>query len=247
MKYSLSNRLPRIYLRQADEIKVDGNDIAKMFEYIDEFPDKEFVLCISRQNEFPDIEKLKAFNKLLNGKFTCELENLHLAYILKENNIKFYWKYAATSFYELKSLKDLGVSQVLINAPLFFSLDKVKSFGLPIRIIPHMCYEDYIPKQNGLTGTWVRPEDEPIYDEYITTYEFKESSLTKTETLFDIYRNKKKWVSNSIFLFKNLNLDIYLNAMPDEVITQRLNCGQKCMENSNICNMCNSGARLIKL
>lgn len=44
--------------------------------------------------------------------------------------------------------------------------------------------------ENGIKGTYIRPEDIEYYEEYINTICFYNEGLKQEETLFDIYKNK---------------------------------------------------------
>lgn len=226
------------FLKKANEIKVDFRDRERLFDYIDDYPTKSFVLSIPAGEKI-EFSKLKAYNEKLNGKFYCELEDITNCEVFKENNIKFFWKYPVTNFYELQGLKDLGVSYVLIDAPIFFSLEKVKKFDIPIRVIPNVCYEGYIPREDGLHGSWIRPQDFDLYEPYISVYEFKAEHLRQIETLYHIYAENKDWVNNMNLLLTNFNLSVLATAIPPEVVETRLNCGQRCTENR--CHLCERG------
>ena len=92
------------------------------------------------------------------------------------------------SYFELKGLKDLGVSYVLIGAPLIFDLKNVASYGIPIRAIPNLAYEPYIKHKNGIKGGWIRPEDVDTYGEHIAVLEFyAPKALSKESAIFKVY------------------------------------------------------------
>ena len=124
-------------------------------------------------------------------------------------NIKFYYKYLATSFYELKGLKDLGVSYVLIGAPLVFDLKNVAQYDIPIRVIPNIAYEPYLDHQDGIIGQWIRPEDVDKYGQYVAVLEFyAPKALEKEAALFRVYAEQKQWPGNLNLLIDNLGVDL---------------------------------------
>ena len=112
---------------------------------------------------------------------TLALENVRMAKACHENKIRFYWAYPITSFYELRGLVYLGVSELLLGAPLYFDLAQVKKEGLPIRLVANLCFDGYIPRPNGVCGTYVRPEDVPVYEKYVETLEFDIDECTVDE------------------------------------------------------------------
>jgi hypothetical protein len=81
----------------------------------------------------------------------------------------------------------MGVSQVLIGGPLYFDLAPVAKKGVPIRVVANMCFDSYIPREEGICGTYIRPDDVDEYDKYVTTIEFFAEKLEKEATLLEIY------------------------------------------------------------
>lgn len=49
MKYCISGRQKKSVLRQADEIKMQYKDKDRLIDYIEEFPDKTFILSIPKE------------------------------------------------------------------------------------------------------------------------------------------------------------------------------------------------------
>ena len=87
------------------------------------------------------------------------LEDINMYKECKLHKVKYYWAYPITSFYELEGIVALGVCQILIGAPLFFDLFRVQSFGKDIRVVANNCFDNYIPRENGICGVYIRPED----------------------------------------------------------------------------------------
>ena len=82
------------------------------------------------------------FNKLCN--LEVALMSLNDINRCKEHNIKFFWGYEIISYYDLKRLVDLGVSQVLLGNELYFDVKNIKEhFNIPIRLIANKCFDSY--------------------------------------------------------------------------------------------------------
>ena len=105
----------------------------------------------------------------------------------------------------------MGVSQVLLDAPLYFDLPKVKSIcgDVEIRLIVNKCYNSYLPHENGICGTYIRPEDVEVYSAYVDHFEFDENlSLKQEHTIYNIYTKNRAWLGNLNILLTNFNVDV---------------------------------------
>ena len=132
MKVCLSSRQAGSYLVHADEIKVQYRDRAVIPELAEKYPKATIILRqdIKEPIDFNECEKYKI---LTRDKLMICLSDLSVANECKRHEIPFYWGWRVQTYSQLNSLKFLGVSYVLLDAPLFFELDKVKSKGIPIR------------------------------------------------------------------------------------------------------------------
>jgi hypothetical protein len=97
----------------------------------------------------------------------------------KRRDIKCYYGFPISSFYELNALKALGVCYFKLAAPVFFKMDKVKALGIPVRIVPNVAHDGWFPREDGVCGTWVRPEDLHLYEPYVEAVEFEDADQKK--------------------------------------------------------------------
>ena len=240
MKYCLSARQPENVLKRADEIKIELRDFRAIPDYIDKYPNAALIL--NMVNELPEKfswEEIELYSKK-HGDFYCAISNKNQAVECKLREIKFYYKYPVTSFYELEALKDMGVSYVLVGVPLIFDLKAVSRYGIPLRTIPNLAYEPYLEHEHGICGGWIRPEDTDKYGEYISVFEFyAPKMLEKEATLYHVYAENKKWPGNLNLLIDFLNIDINNNAIYDEenFAEKRMNCRQRCIS-TGTCHYC---------
>ena len=228
MKYAISARQPKDMLNKADEIIIDYKDIDYLFDLIELFPDKKYILKLPYGEDI-NWTTVDNFNKLCN--LEVALMSLNDINRCKEHNIKFFWGYEIISYYDLKRLVDLGVSQVLLGNELYFDVKNIKEhFNTPIRLIANKCFDSYLPAQEGVCGTYVRPEDIDTYGKYVDTIEFYYKDLHQEKVLFKIYAEDKKWPGNLNLILANLNVDIDNRGLPDEFGSVRMICQQKCMK-----------------
>lgn len=236
MKYCLSINQTIQVLKKADEIKM----LSKDWQYIEklrlDFPetpiifevDKDFILENFLDHNYENII------------YACD--NIHQMTACKNRGVSFYYKYPVTSYYEARALKNLGVCYFLVGIPLFFDLENLSTLKVPLRAIPNLAYEPYLPHVNGINGSWIRPEDVDKYEKYISVLEFynEEGRKEKEATLFKIYAEDKNWPGNLNLLIDYLNYDIdnRLIYNEDGFAERRMNCKQKCMTNYSSCHFC---------
>lgn len=237
MKYCLSNQHPNSVLNKADEIKVAYKDINSLIEYIDAMPNKTYILEIPEAESFKfDIELCKAYADKVD--FILCLYNLHAVGLAVTAGLKWYWGYPISSWYELDGVTKLNPCYLFLTAPLSMDLIKVsQKTNIPIRLCPNLAYDIYIPREDGICGQWVRPEDQDRYGEFVTTFEFFSTTPTQEATLFKVYAEDKNWPGNLNLLITNLNYDIDNRIIDQDIIDVRLTCGQKCMTNAK-CKLC---------
>ena len=211
-------------------------DHNKILDFIEKVPDKTILLDIPlEEKQFP-WETLLMYKDKIN--LILGLHNLHLVEIFKLQNFQWYWPYPINTFDELQEIIKLNPSYILLGSPLCFNLDKVYHItNIPIRLTANVAYEPYIPRDNGVCGRYIRPEDITHYETYVTTLEFIEPDLNKEATLLHIYKEAKEWPGNLNLLIKHLNYDVNNRTLPTDFASRRMNCGQRCKEN-NKCKFC---------
>lgn len=241
MKYSVSGRQPKSVLQRADEIIMRYEDIDRIIDYIVELPDKTIVYHIPKGATDVNWTKLKTYNE--QGKLILSLEDLHFAKLCVDNGFKFYWSYPITTHYELNGIIALGPSYLFLGAPLCFELDKIKKkTNIPIRLCPNVAAPDYIPRENGICGQWIRPEDVAAYEKYVDVLDFISRDLTHEESLLHIYKENQSWPGNLNLLLTNFNFHVDNRGIPDEIGETRATCGQRCMTTSG-CRFCETAVK----
>lgn len=234
MNYSVSAGSGIKCLKQADEIKIPYNKISEIKNYIDSYPDIAFVITIDDRSDEVNYKLLNELNNTIN--LTIELITLTKALDYTKQNLKWFWKYPIQTFYDLEGLIQLGASQVLIDAPLFFDLKKIKEYNIKVRLIVNQCYQNYIPRANGIHGCWILPQHMYLYEDYIYMIEFTSINTIQLNKLLDVYKNQKQWIEDCNVLFKYFNYHILGSAVSEDLTKIRLNCGQRCTRGK--CDVC---------
>lgn len=240
MKYSASGRQPLSVLHKVDEIRLDYDDIDKIYDFFIDFEEepKDYVIKIYATDEV-DWTKLYNINEASKGYLTLTTEILEQADLCKSTGAKWYWGYPITSYWELNSVMRYEPSQLLLGAPLYFDLPEVKKRNVPIRLVADLCDDPLIPHENGVCGPYVRPEDISVYEKYVDTLEFArygKEYLKREESLIDIYQSGN-WPGNLNLLLLNLGEHVDNRAIPEQFGEARVQCRQACMRNSH-CRLC---------
>ena len=236
VKYCLSGRQPISVLKKGDEIKMQYEDREKIIDYVESLSDKTIILDVPHDVTELNWLLLKAYATQID--FMLCIHDLRLVKSCQEHEIKFYWAYPITSYYELRGILALNPCYLLLGAPLCFDLPKVKMItGLPIRLCPNLAYDNYIPRENGICGQWVRPEDTATYGRYVDAFEFATDELKREQVLFHIYKENEAWPGNLNLLLTNFGVNVDNRAIPEEIGEMRMSCGQRCMSNGT-CHFC---------
>jgi hypothetical protein len=237
MKYSISARQDPEYLEKADEIKFQYRDIAAIMDYAEKFPNAVFVVEILPNQEW-EFEKIKEAYILSKQKLTVCVPTLNDKKVerLAEAGIPFYWGYPITTEWELAAIMNTEVSQIKIEAPLFFKQDLLRPItNKEIRVSANIAHQGYLPF-TGVNGSWIRPEDVDKYEDTITIIEFEDCDKKKEQALYRIYAEQHEWPGNISMIISNLENDCVNRMLPPEFTISRLNCGQRCINGS--CRLC---------
>ena len=230
MKYCLNSRQAHEYLLKADELKVEYRDRKSIPDLAEQYPNKTIILLRSSFDDELVWKEIKEYNILTHGKLLLCLGSMSDCEAAKENDVKFYFGFPANTWYELRAMIDIGVSYVLIGAPLFFDMDKLATVEIPFRIIPNVAYLDGFIRKDGVCGTWVRPEDMHLYEDIIDTVEFSNCDIKKEQALYRIYAEQKAWPGDLSFIINGLEHKGVNRMLTEELTTMRMNCHQRCMD-----------------
>ena len=240
MNYSLSSRQQSEYLAKCDEIKVMWNDRNIIFDLAEKYPGKLINLCryfIHSNEDDIDWKEINNYNRLLQGNFIFGLSYIDELEEGLKNKIACYYLEPIRTFRESQGLKKMGVCFMIIDAPLFFQMDKIKAIGLPMRTTPNLAVKALLPYEDGVPGPWIRPEDVRMYESYIDTLEFGRVNLEQERALFRIYAEQQHWPGDLGLIIQDLNYPGVNRMLSSDLTERRMNCGQKCQENGN-CRIC---------
>lgn len=247
----ISCRQPLVFLKDAKEIRVNYNDIERLKDFVtDEWTCEAEVVIYLPNDQVVDWDNINSYKDILNITIATE-DTKQIQTIKHEKGYRVFWAYPVSTYWELRSVLSLGVDQVLLEGPLYFDLPKVKAIcgdAVELRAVVNKCFNNNLPQENGICGTYIRPEDIPEYANFITHFEFdSDNSMKKEHTLYKIYTEDELWPGNLNLLLTNLNIDVDnrgfevlpLEDYDDNKIFahRRITCRQECQGISN-CRFC---------
>lgn len=257
MKFMMSCRQPLIFLKEAEEIRVNYNDIERLKDFVtDEWTCQADIVIYIPKDQIINWDEINLYKDILKITIAAEdTDQLILGH--QEYGYSVFWAYPISTYWELRSILNMGVSQVLLDAPLYFDLPKVKSIcgDVEIRLVVNKCYNNYLPHENGICGTYVRPEDIEAYSAYVDHFQFDENlSLKQEHTIYNIYTKDKAWPGNLNILLTNFNVDVdnrgfelVVDEDDDKFFAhRRMTCGQKC-QGVSPCSFCQKTINFINV
>lgn len=211
-------------------------DKDKIIDYLETLSDKTIILDVPSDVDTLNWSLLQVYAEKVN--FMLCLHDLNFVAPCQEYGINWYWAYPITSYYELRGLIELKPCYLFLGAPLSFDLPKIKTISdIPLRLCPNLSYDAYIPRENGICGSWIRPEDTETYGQYVDTFEFFTDELKREQVLLHIYKDNRNWPGNLNLLFTNFGVNVDNRGIPEEIGEIRSSCGQRCMTNGT-CRFC---------
>jgi len=240
MKYSLHLRgCSHEYLKKADEIFIEYRDRRAIPDYAKKYPGACIMLEVPADAQW-EMSEIKDYSILSKGKLILCLPDLRDPRLeeLKAAAIPFFWGYTITTFWELAAVVKCGASQVRIGAPIFFETEKLQKFNIKKRVYANVAHEGYLPNVDGITGSWIRPEDVEKYEDTFDIIEFADCKENKEEALYRIYAEKHEWPGRVDMIISNIKTDAYNRMIFDEFADTRKHCGQRCVAGSP-CRICN--------
>ena len=238
MRICLSARQQKEYLERVDEIIFEYRDRDAVIKYHDLYPDKMMNLNCSDILKI-DWEQIIKIKDYIGENFVIGIDDVNIASICNNFKIKFYFTYPITSYDELSAVINLGSYYIRLGASLFFDLDNIQKFfpEIKIRLIPNVAYDDQYTRYSGIYGTWIRPEDLILYDEYADIVEFQAEDPQRERALYRIYIEEHTWPGDLDMIITNFNATGQNAFLPPDMGEKRLNCRQRCMSRQP-CHIC---------
>jgi hypothetical protein len=164
---------------------------------------------------------------------------IEISKLMKKNNIPFFFNRHANSWDEIMGLLSTGVSEIYVCEELCFDLPTIADIAhmvdVKIRVIPNICQSKW-ENTPSLKQFFIRPEDMPIYEQYVDVFEFWGDKRTYN-VLYETYALKRKWfgpLKEIILGFEGETDNKCIIPTFGEV---RSRCGKRCNKGKN-CHIC---------
>lgn len=170
-----------------------------------------------------------------------------LATALKMNEVPFYFMDAVTSWEQLNSFIEDGISDVLVSSSFAFNIkdiaEKCHDKGIQVRAIPNIYQSaEY---NDGSIGFFIRPEAIDLYSKYIDIFELR-CSKDVCNTIYEVFAIDKEWYGDISEIIAGAPKGIVNRNMVELFDIARTGCGKKCVKSKNGCNICDTVIRLSK-
>ena len=236
IKFCLSSQQGEKFLQTVEEIKTP--EALAVSGLLRKFPKAKIIYVENWEEEKNDWPELGKMAKKFPGRLCVCLRNIESSKYCDEYDLEYYYGFRVCSFIEARALVNLGVSYLVLGAPLTHQIEKVARLQVPIRLVPNLAAEDAMYVPYDYAGSWIRPEDTHAYEQYDVVFEFEDANEVKERTLYDIYRYKKSYAGPMQDYITNLNHPNALNRLiPNDLVDERIKCGQRCMID-NRCHLC---------
>lgn len=177
------------------------------------------------------------YNGLAQGRFVFGLSLADELNIAREKELKHYYLAPVRTYAELQDLKNAGVCRITVTAPLFFDLEQVNKFEIPIYMTANSSTQDALFERNdGITGCWIRPEDVSVYEQYIDVLNFV-GNQSQEQALYRIYAEQHEWLGEINLIIPDINSNATNRMITPDFARARLSCQQRCMRQGS-CHLC---------
>lgn len=194
-----------------------------------------------------DFTSLEAQRLCREGKHKVifKVHSIDNARICRDNDFPFFFDNYLKNFQELYwAVNEFQPNFIMIDAPLFHEIDKVRAFDVPIILTPTEAIHDVYDKGSGINGTYILPQDAILYQDCIFT--FGDCDTLKEKTLYEIYE-RGEWPGNVNFLINDLDSEAQNRLIVRDFGERRANCGMRCMESRNACHLCETVLHLAEM
>lgn len=246
MKFCLNSRVSSQYLKTADQIKVAYRDFASIPGVIEKYPETEIIVSLPNPPTDKELNELRNYNKIHQGGLKLAFNFFPLPE--HREGLHFYASYPVESFSEANALISAGSECIKPSGSIFFQMDRLMKLNTQIRLTPNQSWLSLVPRENGICGQWIRPEDLHLYESLQDpVVEFDFCRVQEEEALYRIYSEDHKWPGPLSYLVQNLGDDALNRLLARGIGITRMNCGHKCQDPTGSCRICPNAFKLANM
>lgn len=259
MKYSIVYNKTFRYMDTIDEVILYWSTKDDIVDFIKETYKQKQRIVIDFSDKYarelrealPVLERLKKEHSNFAIRINAATQKAFHS-LLKEKKINFFFCNFCSNWDSLYAYSLLGVSDVYITEELCFDLKKVKAFCTPRRIKVRVFPNIGQVSGQGTNGVipeiqkfFIRPEDIPVYEDYIDICELWVNHLDRCSVLYEIYKSEQ-WLGTLDDIIFDLDLNISTSAFLPNFGVARLGCGKRCQKGDR-CSICTTQVELAKM
>jgi hypothetical protein len=250
MKYCVEYKKQFRYTNDVDELTITFNrNDESLLDFLLAHKNQRIIIEIkNKQDEFIAYDCIKFFDAAMKKypdlNFAFNLGNYSKTaprFYALFTNYQFFFADIVTNWDKFNGLLELGVSDIYIAEDICFELDKVAeiahSKNVQLRVFPNVAQSSWY-RTPALKKFFIRPEDIPVYEQYIDVCEFygRDNSI---ETMFRVYAIDKKWFGKLNELIISFDSEIDSRNILPNFAEKRVKCGKKCAK-GRPCRICDA-------
>lgn len=232
-----------------DELRCDSNQLGLIIEYLREHAFTRVNIHLNQKDSIDTLKHELSILSKVTTRYTVSCDRFAQLRECLDNKIPAYFNFPVTDWETFTSLVDWGVSDILIDGPLGFSMDAInsKKGKTLIRVRPQESPNAAICIGDNENTFFIRPEDVDTYAPYIDILEIFSDNKEQEEVIYNIYK-RKNFKNDLSILVKQLNTPVLNPFIRSDFAQKRLNCGQACKgARSSICRSCKRNIYLTNL
>ena len=248
MRYCLSAGLKHL---KPEEIKCAYNRLGDIYDYMREHPDDVRYIILYPLTEVEDVllQQLN-FVKATVKDFSISCSNILVLKKLLKEGYPTFLTYPAADWETFDNLLRLGVTDVLIDGALGFSMPKLRKAKekserkFYIRVAPTVSANSVTAPEITASSFFIRPEDAWMYKDIVDCFDFCVDSAETEEVLYNIYK-RESFINEINLLVKHLNASVPNALIGPEFAKYRFDCGQSCKVPGGRCHYCETHMRFV--
>ena len=249
MKYCLHYYSLSQYKDTADELIIiyDKNNI-KLIDFAKERPEEQRLVVfvqtdITEEHDANDIDIFAAAAEV-HPNIAFKLYPYVDYAPFKEKNLFYFYEFFTSTWDDVIGLANAGVSDIYVCNILGFNIDLVsaycKSRNINVRIFPNVAQSNFTPLkekedfEKDITKFFIRPEDVPVFEEYVDYMEFW-GPIKDQDEVYRIYK-EQKWLGKLSQIIIGYRGSAYNRELSNMFALHRITCKKRC--NYKNCSMC---------